>query len=87
MGRWPYLAEFLQLGWIVALSLLIPLGIGLWLDRRLDTTPLFIVVGMIVGILAATVGTVRIAIRMMDSLAQETDEGGSESEDRHPEGR
>lgn len=71
MGKWPYFAEFLQLGWVVAFSLLIPLGIGLWLDKRLGTTPLFIIVGMVVGILAATVGTVRIAFRMMDRLSQE----------------
>ncbi|MGQ9586459.1 MAG: AtpZ/AtpI family protein [Anaerolineae bacterium] len=71
MGKWPYFAEFLQLGWVVAFSLLIPLGIGLWLDKRLGTTPLFIIVGMVVGILAATVGTVRIAFRMMDKLSQE----------------
>ena len=72
MRNWPYLAEFFQLGWVVAFSLLIPLGIGLWVDLKLQTTPLFIMVGMGVGILAATVGTIRIAWRMMEGMAEES---------------
>ncbi|MGC8838228.1 MAG: AtpZ/AtpI family protein [Anaerolineae bacterium] len=68
MGKWPYWAEFFQLGWVVALSLLIPLAIGLWLDRRMGTMPLFLIVGMLVGTLSATVGTVRIAMRMMHEI-------------------
>ena len=58
----------LQLGWIVALSTLLPLGIGLLLDRRLGTAPLFIIIGAVVGILASTIGAVRIATRTIDAL-------------------
>jgi len=68
MGKWPYWAEFFQLGWVVALSLLIPLAIGLWLDRRMGTMPLFLIIGMLVGTLSATVGTVRMAMRMMQEI-------------------
>ena len=83
MGNWPYLAEFFQLGWVVAFSLLVPLGIGLWLDRKLQTIPLFTIVGMLIGTLAATVGTVRIAMRMMANLDQSREEEGKE--DQHTE--
>ncbi|MGQ9458906.1 MAG: AtpZ/AtpI family protein [Anaerolineae bacterium] len=68
MGKWPYWAEFFQLGWVVALSLLIPLAVGLWLDRRMGTMPLFLIIGMLVGTLSATVGTVRMAMRMMREM-------------------
>jgi F0F1-type ATP synthase assembly protein I len=58
----------LQLGWIVALSTLIPLGVGVLLDRRLGTAPLFIIIGAIFGILASTIGAVRISTRTLDAL-------------------
>jgi F0F1-type ATP synthase assembly protein I len=58
----------LQMGWIVALSTLVPLGVGVLLDRRLHTAPLFIIIGAAVGILASTIGAVRIATRTIDAL-------------------
>jgi F0F1-type ATP synthase assembly protein I len=58
----------LQVGWIVALSTLIPLGLGVVLDRRLGTAPLFIIIGAAIGILASTVSAVRITTRTIDAL-------------------
>jgi F0F1-type ATP synthase assembly protein I len=58
------------MGWIVALSALIPLGVGVLLDRRLGTAPLFIIIGAVVGILASTIGAVRIATRTLDALGK-----------------
>jgi hypothetical protein len=60
----------LQMGWIVALSTLIPLGVGVFLDRRLGTAPLFIIIGAAIGILASTIGAVRIATRTIDALGK-----------------
>lgn len=78
MGKWPYWAEFFQLGWVVALSLLIPLLIGLWLDRRMGTMPVFLIVGVLVGTLSATVGTVRMALRVMREMDRQGEERGRE---------
>lgn len=85
MGKWPYWAEFFQLGWVVALSLLIPLLVGLWLDRRMGTMPLFLIIGMLVGTLSATVGTVRMAMRMMHEV--DARRGEKERESTLPEHR
>jgi len=82
MRNWPFLAEFFQLGWVVAFSLLIPLAAGLWLDKRFQTMPLFTLVGMLIGILAATVGTVRIAQRMMARLDQQGQQEQGNNEQR-----
>jgi F0F1-type ATP synthase assembly protein I len=59
----------LQLSWVVAVSTLIPLGIGILLDRWLRTAPLFILIGALVGILAGTVGAVRITLKSIDALS------------------
>jgi hypothetical protein len=52
--EWVRPVQFLlTVGWYVALSLIIPVGIGYWIDRPevLNTHPLFIFVGLGVGTL------------------------------------
>jgi F0F1-type ATP synthase assembly protein I len=67
-------------------SLLLPLLAGIWLDRKLDTEPLFILIGAILGILAATVGVARMALQTFsqivgeDTEQQETENGKEEPE-------
>jgi F0F1-type ATP synthase assembly protein I len=53
---------------MVALALLLPLCLGLWLDHRLGAAPLFVLAGVLVGILAATVSLVSIAGREIEAL-------------------
>ncbi len=60
----------LNMGWVVALATLIPLGIGVLLDRRYDTAPLFILIGALIGIITGTVGAVRIAGRAIDAIGK-----------------
>jgi F0F1-type ATP synthase assembly protein I len=64
------IASLLELGWIIALSIFVPLGIGLWLDHQLSTSPLFILIGAVFGIIVSTVGVVRIAIRNIHTAEQ-----------------
>jgi F0F1-type ATP synthase assembly protein I len=55
----------LTVGWYVALSLIIPVGIGYWLDspRMFDKQPLFTLIGLGVGTVAAFYGLVKMLIR------------------------
>jgi F0F1-type ATP synthase assembly protein I len=80
------IGPLLQLSWVVAFATLIPLGIGLWLDRRFGTAPLFILIGALVGIVAGTVSAVRIASRTIEALGRPpttgADEAGNGKEDR-----
>jgi F0F1-type ATP synthase assembly protein I len=52
-------------GWYVALSLLIPVGIGYWLDRPavFNKRPLFTFIGLGVGTVIAFFGLFRMLIR------------------------
>ena len=56
MRRYLYIAGLMQVGWVMALSIVLCLGLGIWVDGRLDTKPLFtlflIVVGVVIGALA-----------------------------------
>jgi F0F1-type ATP synthase assembly protein I len=64
------LGIMLQLGWTVALAVLIPLGLGLWLDNQFSASPLFILIGAMLGIITATVGVVRVTARTIDGLSE-----------------
>jgi uncharacterized membrane protein len=55
----------LTVGWYVALSLVIPTGIGYWLDRpeMFDRCPLFTLVGLGIGTVIAFYGLFRMLRR------------------------
>lgn len=59
------------LSWTTLFSLIVPLLGGIWLDKQLGTTPLFILLGALLGILAATVGVARMAIRTFAATVPE----------------
>lgn len=61
------LAYFSSLGLAVALSIFIGLAIGIYLDRRFDTTPLWTLIGLGMGI-AAGYRNIGLAIRKSRKL-------------------
>jgi ATP synthase protein I len=65
-----------HLSWTMLFSLLLPLLLGIWLDRKLGTGPLFILIGAVLGILAATVGVARMALRVFSQTTREATDHG-----------
>lgn len=61
---WAGAFRFLGLGWVVVFAIVLPLFGGLWLDRRLHTTPLFTLVGVAVGLASAA----RAIYKMMKAI-------------------
>ncbi len=55
----------LTVGWYVALSVIVPVGVGYWLDRpeMLNRQPLFTRIGLGVGTFIAFFGLIRILLR------------------------
>jgi F0F1-type ATP synthase assembly protein I len=67
-------------------SLLIPLLAGIWLDKKLGTIPLFILIGAVLGILAATIGVARMTIRMFSvAVGQDVDQQAEANGKEEPE--
>lgn len=67
-----------NVGWYVALGLVIPTGIGWWLDRpdRFDTHPLFTLIGFGTGTVIAFYGLYRMLRRFyIEQKQQEEDKG------------
>jgi hypothetical protein len=66
LKEWVRPLQFLlTVGWYVALSLIIPVGIGYWLDRPevFDKRPLFTFIGLGVGTVVAFFGLFRMLLR------------------------
>jgi F0F1-type ATP synthase assembly protein I len=66
MKEWVRPLNFLvTVGWYVGLSLIIPVGIGYWLDspKMLNRQPLFTFIGLGVGTVIAFFGLFRMLIR------------------------
>lgn len=66
MKEWIRPLQFLlTIGWYVALSLIIPVGIGYWLDRPevFNKRPLFTLIGLGVGTVIAFFGLFRMLIQ------------------------
>lgn len=66
MKKLPYWAGFVyvaQIALMFAVSVLLGLGGGFLLDTLFNTKPLFILIGLFVGVVAAFVGVYRFATR------------------------
>ena len=81
-------SPFLQLVAVACLALLAPLALGLTIVYLFGSTPLGLLICAAIGIVAATIITVRITTRQMAALAPPVtsagspDEGSNEKEDR-----
>ena len=77
MRQWVGPLRFLlTVGWFMVLALLIPTGIGHWLDRpgMLDRRPLFTIIGLGIGTVIAFYGLVRM-LRRYRAEQNELDKG------------
>jgi ATP synthase protein I len=65
MGRWEAALRFIGVGWFIAISILLGVWGGLWLDGKLGTSPIMMIVGLILGLLVAFYGVYRMLIPLM----------------------
>jgi len=73
--------QLVGLGWYVAACLMLGILGGLWLDQWLHLAPLFLLVGLAVGLAAAFWGM----FRMLAAL--NADDAGESAKDRGKRGR
>ena len=78
------LRVLLTVGWYVALSLIIPVGIGFWLDQpeMFNKKPLFTLIGLGVGTFIAFFGLIRILLRYQAEQDPQRKEGKNKTEQK-----
>ena len=52
-------------GWYIGLCIFFGVWGGLWLDSRLNTTPVFVIAGLIIGVAIAIYGVYRMLLPLM----------------------
>jgi len=69
--------QLVGLGWYVAISIILGLLGGLWLDRKLETVPIFTLVGVALGIVLAFYGMYKMMLPLLklEQKSQKTDKG------------
>ena len=66
MNRWPAAFRLTGIGFYIAACILIGILAGLWLDNKVGTTPLFILLGALLGLGLALFGVYRMVRPLMD---------------------
>ena len=67
MKGWVTALQFLGMGWYVSLSIVGGVLVGRWIDGKLGTEPLFIVLGLSLGLASAVYGVYKMLPRIMES--------------------
>jgi len=74
MRRWQAALRFIGVGWYVGLSILGGVLAGLWMDDRFNTRPLFVIIGLLLGMAVAVYGVYKmLALIRNDKNKQEKD--------------
>ena len=67
MGRWVAALRLIGVGFFVGGSILLGVVAGLWLDNRLNTSPILVIVGLILGIAVAFYGVYQMLLPLIGS--------------------
>ncbi len=73
MRPWQAALRLIGVGWYVAGSILLGVLAGLWLDNTFDTKPLFVVAGLILGIIVAGYGVFRMLLPLINNKQNKED--------------
>jgi len=65
MSRWVAALRLTGVGFFIGGCILLGIVAGLWIDTRLSTKPVFILVGLVLGIVVAAYGVYRMLLPLM----------------------
>jgi len=74
MNKWVLAGRFIGIGWYIGLCIVGGVLGGMWLDNRLDTSIVFTLVGLFLGLGVAVLGTYRMIAPLIKEQ-QGKDEG------------
>lgn len=71
MSRWVAALRLTGVGFFIGGSVVLGVVVGLWLDSRLNTEPVFILVGLVLGVVVAAYGVYRMLLPLMGNKGDE----------------
>ena len=72
MSRWERALRLLGVGWYVGICIVLGVWGGLWLDEKLNTKPVLVIVGLVLGVITAFYGVYRM---ILPNIAGKQDKG------------
>lgn len=67
MGRWRAALRLVGVGFFISGSILLGVLAGLWLDSRLNTKPILVIVGLAFGLVVAFFGVYQMLLPFTDN--------------------
>jgi F0F1-type ATP synthase assembly protein I len=74
MHGWQTAFNIIGAGWFIGLSILFGVLAGLWLDGKLNTSPLFVMVGLFFGLIVAAYGVYRMLLPLIRNKQNKEDD-------------
>ncbi|HEY82849.1 MAG TPA: AtpZ/AtpI family protein [Dehalococcoidia bacterium] len=65
MGRWVAALRLVGVGFFIGGFILLGAVVGLWLDSRLNTSPILVIVGLILGVVLAFWGVYQMLLPLI----------------------
>ena len=73
MSRWQAALRLIGVGWFIGISILLSILAGSWLDSKFNTGPIFVIVGLILGIVVAAYGVYRMVLPLISNKQNKED--------------
>ena len=67
MSRWGTALKVVGVGWYIGICIVLGVWGGLWLDSKLNTKPILVIVGLVLGIIVAFYGVYRMVLPNISS--------------------
>jgi len=66
MSRWGAAIRLIGVGFFIGGSILAGVFAGLWIDSKLNTQPIFVIVGLLVGLFLAGFGVYKMLLPLLN---------------------
>lgn len=67
MSRWMMALRLVGVGFFIGGSILLGVLAGLWLDSKLNTGPILVIIGLLLGVVIALYGVYRMLLPLMSN--------------------
>lgn len=74
MNKWETALRLVGVGFFIGGSIVLGVLAGLWLDGKFNTTPIFVILGLIIGLAVAFFGVYQMLIPLLNN--NKHDKGG-----------
>lgn len=65
MSRWVAALRLVGVGFFIGGSIVLGVVVGLWLDNKLNTSPILVIVGLVLGIVVAFLGVYQMLLPLI----------------------